>query len=163
MSRTSHPARASCRTALAGAAVAVLLTACGGDDATDDVAAGSAGSSASATGDGTTAASGDFCGQAAGIDERVDAALSDVEGDDPSVADAFRRLATELRGLDAPEAISADWAALSTGLDRMAQAFTDLDLTDPDTLDALDRAEGELSTASSNVETYLRDECGIDP
>jgi hypothetical protein len=148
-------------TATAGVAVAVLLAACGGDDPPAD----SAGPATTAASTETSAAAGggDFCGQAAGIDQRVDAALSDLEGDDPSVADAFRQLATDLRGLDAPAAISADWAALSSGLDRMAQAFTDLDLTDPDSLDALDQAEGDLSTASSNVESYLRDECGIDP
>ena len=161
MSRTLRRALSACRAVTAGAAVAVLLAACGGDDTPAD----SAGSATSAAGTATSAASGDgdFCDQAAGIDERVDAAMSDLEGDDPSVADAFRQLATELRGLEAPAAISADWEALSGGLDRMAQAFTDLDLTDPDSLDALDQAEGDLSTASDNVETYLRDECGIDP
>jgi hypothetical protein len=163
MSRTLRRARRTCRAAIAGAAVAVLLTACGGDDPPADSAADSAGSATSAAGEGTAAAPGEFCGQAAGMDQRVDAALSDLEGDDPSVPDAFRQLATEMRGLDAPEAIATDWEALSSGLDRMAQAFTDLDLTDPDTLDALDQAEGDLSTASSNVESYLRDECGIDP
>jgi hypothetical protein len=167
MSRTLRRARSACRVTIAGAAVAVLLAGCGGDDSPTESAAGSAansaGSSTSAAGEGTTAASGDFCAQAATIDQRVDEALSDLQGDDPSVADAFRQLAAELRGLDPPEAISADWEALSSGLDRMAQAFADLDLTDPDSLAGLDAAEGELSTASSNVEDYLRDECGIDP
>jgi hypothetical protein len=154
---------ARARAALAGAAVAALLAGCGGDDSPADSAADSAGSSTSAAAEGTSAASGDFCTQAATLDERVDAALSDLPDDDPSVADAFRQLSTELRGLEPPEAISADWEALSSGLDRMAQAFADLDLTDPDSLAGLDAAEGELSTASSNVEGYLRDECGIDP
>ena len=162
--RPSALARAAlARAALAGAAVAVLLAGCGGYDSPGDSAADSAGSSTSAAAEGTSAASGDFCTQAATLDERVDAALSDLQGDDPSVADAFRQLSTELRGLEPPEAISADWEALSSGLDRMAQAFADLDLTDPDSLAGLDAAEGELSTASSNVEGYLRDECGIDP
>jgi len=166
--RPSALARAAlARAALAGAAVAVLLAGCGGDDSPADSpadsAADSAGSSTSAAAEGTSAASADFCTQAATLDERVDAALSDLQGDDPSVADAFRQLSTELRGLEPPEAISADWEALSSGLDRMAQAFADLDLTDPDSLAGLDAAEGELSTASSNVEGYLRDECGIDP
>ena len=114
---------------------------------------------------GTSAAGGqdDFCTQAAGIDERVDTALSDLEADDPSVAEAFGQVATELRGIEPPEAIASDWEALAGGLDDMATAFADFDLTDPDTLAALEAAEGELTSASDNVETYLRDECGIEP
>ena len=104
----------------------------------------------------------DFCTQAAGMDERVDSALSDLEGNDPSVTDAFRQIATELRGIDAPDAIRSDWEAMAAGLDRMADAFADIDdITDMDALESLDRAEGDLTTASTNVETYLSDECGL--
>ncbi len=55
------------------------------------------------------------------------AALSDPEGDDPSVPDAFRQIATELRGIDAPDAIRSNWEAMAAGLDRMADAFADVD------------------------------------
>ncbi len=65
--------------------------------------------------------------------------------------------------MDPPDEIAADWDAMAGGLDRLAAAFADFDLTDPDSLEALEEAEGELTTASENVETYLRDECGIDP
>jgi hypothetical protein len=103
-----------------------------------------------------------FCVQAAGIDQRVDSALSDLEGNDPSVTDAFRQIATELRGIDAPNAISSDWEAMAAGLDRMANAFADIDdITDLDSIESLDRAEGDLTTASTNVDTYLSDECGL--
>jgi hypothetical protein len=162
MSRTLRRIPSTCPALVAGVAAAVLLTACGGDDPPADsaVTAGAAGTDAEET----TGASGegDFCSQAAGIDERVDAALEGPD-DDPSVADAFRRLAEEFRAMDAPDAISADWEAMAGGLDGMADAFADFDITDPESLTALEEAEGDLSSAATNVEDYLRDECGIDP
>jgi hypothetical protein len=146
--------------AVAGAAAVVLLAACGGGSsgngsAATQEAAGD-GQEETAAGDGTA----DFCDQAAGIDERVDAALSDVDGD-PSLSDAFRQIAVDLRTIEAPAEIASDWTALATGLDRMADAFGEVDLTDLDSLDALDQAEGDLTTASDDVDRYLRDECGI--
>jgi hypothetical protein len=146
-----------CRAGVTGAAAVVLFAACGGGSATDS-------SATAATAAGTTPESGqgDFCTQAAGLDERVDSALSDAGEDDPSVPDAFRQIATELRGIEAPDEIAADWEQLAGGLDRMADAFADFDVTDPDSLATLDEVEGDLSTASSSVENYLRDECGID-
>jgi hypothetical protein len=160
MSRTARPTVSLCRAGVAGAAAVVLLTACGGDGG------GSASDSPEAisTVAERTAAPGaaDFCTQAAGIDQRVDSALSDLEGNDPSVTDAFRQIATELRGIDAPAAITSDWEAMAAGLDRMADAFAGIDsITDLDALESLDRAEGDLTTASTNVETYLSDECGL--
>jgi hypothetical protein len=159
MSRTVRRTLSACPAVVAGIAAAVLLTACGGDDPPADSAA-----TAGADAEETTGASGegDFCSQAAGIDERVDAALEGSE-DDPSVPDAFRRLAEEFRAMDAPDAISADWEAMAGGLDRMADAFADVDITDPESLTALEEAEGELTSAAANVEDHLRDECGIDP
>ncbi|WP_448628623.1 hypothetical protein [Geodermatophilus sp. URMC 64] len=136
----------------------VLLVACGGDGgdaSTDATATGAAEQSAPAGGEG------DFCTQAAGIDDRVEAAMSELDDGEASVSDAFRRLGEELRAIDAPEEIAADWDAMQQGLDRMADALAEADLTDPDSLGALEDAEGDLSTASDNVESYLRDECGI--
>jgi hypothetical protein len=149
-----------CRAGVAGAAAVVLLSACGGDGGES----ASDSPEAISTVAERTAAPGaaDFCTQAAGIDQRVDSALSDLEGNDPSVTDAFRQIATELRGIDAPAAITSDWEAMAAGLDRMADAFAGIDsITDLDALESLDRAEGDLTTASTNVETYLSDECGL--
>jgi hypothetical protein len=151
------------RAVLAGVAALVLLTGCGRDggqsttgtpDGTPVAAADSSTTSARADG-------ADFCRSAAGIDDRVDSALTDRRDDDPSVADAFRQIATELRGIPAPAAITSDWGAMAAGLDRMADAFGGLDVTDLDSLEALDRAEGDLTAASRRVETYLSDECGL--
>jgi hypothetical protein len=152
------------RAGVAGAAAVILLAACGGDggeSATDSPATASAAESSAAE---TTAASGaeDFCTQAAGIDERVDSALSDLGGDETSVPDAFRRAAEEVRAIDAPGEIATDWEALAGGLDRIGDALSNIDITDPESLATLEDVEGDLSTASTNVENYLRDECGID-
>jgi hypothetical protein len=149
------------RACAAAAAAVLLFTACGdsgNDTSPADVAAES--DEADATGGGGEA---DFCTQAAGIDERVEEAVSDAGSEDPSVAAAFREIAEELRAIEAPEAISSDWSAMAGGLDRMADALADVDLTDPGSLSALEEAEGDLSEASGNVEDYLRDECGIEP
>ena len=156
MSRTP-----SARAAVLAGAVLLSLTACGGDD--DAGSAASPSTAAEATQSAPASGGSDFCTQAAGIDQRVEAAMSDLEGADPSVSDAFTRIAEELRAMDPPAQISADWDAMAAGLDRMAEAFADFDITDPDSLTALEQAEGDLSTASGNVETYLRDECGIEP
>ncbi len=159
MFRTVSSTRIPYRAAVAGAAVAVLLTACGGDDSPTT---GGAPETARAAGGNTTDASAvdAFCAEAEDLDQRVDSALSDLDGGDPSVVDAFRQIATELRGITAPAQISADWTAMAAGLDRMADAFADLDITDLDSLDSLDDAEGDLTEASTRVEDYLSDECG---
>jgi ABC-type glycerol-3-phosphate transport system substrate-binding protein len=172
--RTPHPFRTGrsrmhrCRTdrsrmdlvraAVGGAAAVVLLAACGGGDSDADAAT----TPAASQGGETAAADGaaDFCAQAAGIDERVDAALSD-DGNDPSLAEAFRRIAVDLRGIEPPDAIAADWTALAAGLDRMADAFGQVDVTDLGSLEALEQAEDGMTEAGDRVDEYLGDECGI--
>jgi|SRR3954471_22893616 hypothetical protein len=162
MSTTARRVRRSCSAAVVGGAV-VLLPGCGGGDPTADSAATAPAAQPATTGAPGPSGAADFCTRAAGIDDRVDAALADADHDVPSVPDAFAQIAAELRGIQAPAEISTDWAALAGGVDRMGQAFADLDLTDPSSLGALDAAEGELSSASHRVEDYLRDVCGITP
>jgi hypothetical protein len=170
MSRTLRRTVIACRVPAAGVAAVLLLVACGGGDgysaATPSAASSSAPDSAEATdAAGTTVPSGtvDFCTQAAGLDQRVESALTDRKDDDPSVPDAFHQIAEELRGIDAPAVITSDWDAMAAGLDRMADAFANFDITDSTSLAALDEAERGLTSASKNVENYLRDECGINP
>ncbi|HEV3364939.1 MAG TPA: hypothetical protein VG795_12525, partial [Acidimicrobiia bacterium] len=75
---------------------------------------------------------------------------------------AFRQIATELRGIDAPDAIRSDWEAIAAGLDRVADASADVDtVPDLDSPEALEQAEGDLTTAGRNVDDYLADECGL--
>jgi hypothetical protein len=149
MSRTLRPSTRPVLFGVAGAAAVVLLTGCGGSD----------GSSAEASPAG--ASSDEFCDRAAGIDARVDSALSDLDEDGPSVPDAFRAIAVELRSISAPAAISSEWDEMASGLDQMADAVAGLDITDLDSLDELDRASNDLTAASTTVEDYLGDECGL--
>ncbi len=157
MTRTLRPAATLFRAGVAGAAAVVLLTACGGSGG----GGGGERDAAAASDDTAAPAAGDFCSQAGDIDERVDAALSDLDGGDTSLSDAFSQIAVELRGITAPAAITSDWEAMAAGLDRMADALADFDITDLDSLDSLDEAEGDLTTSSENVEAYLSDECGL--
>jgi hypothetical protein len=149
-----------CRSGVAGAAVLVVLAACGGES-TGDSSGESTAAQSSATETPAASDQDDFCAQAGGIDERVDSALSDLGNDDASVPDVFRQLAEELRAIEPPEEIAADWETQADGLDRIADALPDIDFTDPDSLETLDEIDRELSTASANVTDYLRDECGL--
>ena len=147
------------RVAVGGAAAVVVLAACGGGSSDADSA------TASAAEQGEEAAPPDgvaeFCAQAAELDERVDAALSDLDGDDASVVDGFRSLAQELRGIEAPAAIASDWSAMAAGLDRLADAFSQVDFTDLGSLEALEQAEGGMTEPGKRVDAYLSEECGI--
>ena len=145
----------ACRSVSAVSAAVLLLTACSGGAAND-----TSGSASEKSAAGTTAAAGDFCSRAADLDERVDAAVA--SRDDASVPDAFRALATELRGIEPPAEIAADWETQADGLDQLADAVAELDLTKPDSFAKLEEIGSGLSTASDNVGKYLEANCGID-
>jgi hypothetical protein len=146
--------RTACRAGVAAAGVVLLLAGCGSGDSRSGAAGTQAAESTTPPGDA------DFCDQAAAIDDKVDAAVSDL-GNDASIPDVLRELTVELRAIEAPAPIAADWETLAGGLERMADAIADGDITDPRTLDALDAAERDLSGAGDRVDTYLREECGI--
>jgi len=154
MSGTVHRNPTARRSGLAAAGAVLLLTGCGGGGYGSDSAATPAGEST------TASAAADFCDEAASLDDRVDEAVSDL-GSDASVPDAFQELREELRAIEAPAPIADDWETMAGGLEQMADALAHVDIADPATLDALDDAEAELSTAADRVDTYLRDECGI--
>ncbi|MGY1831928.1 hypothetical protein ACI8AA_16085 [Geodermatophilus sp. SYSU D01180] len=155
--------RQQMRSLRAGVAVVlgvVLLASCSGDDGGSSDGGSAADTPAADSPAEDTAAGEDFCARAADLDQRVEDALAEVEGD-ASLPEVFRQLGEEMRDVSAPEEIAADWEAMQAGLDRMADAVAELDLTDGDSVAALEEAGSGLDTASANVETYLRDECGI--
>ncbi|MGY1727970.1 hypothetical protein ACI79J_13460 [Geodermatophilus sp. SYSU D01062] len=138
----------------------VLLASCSGDDGGSGDGGSAADTPATSSPAEDTAAGEDFCARAADLDQRVEDALAEVEGD-ASLPEVFRQLGDEMRDVDPPEEVAADWETMTAGLDRMADAVADLDLTDGDSVAALEEAGSGLDTASENVEAYLRDECGI--
>jgi hypothetical protein len=154
MSGTVRRNRTASRAGVAAAGVVLLLAGCGSGNSPSGAAGTPAAETTAPPGDA------DFCDQAAAIDDRVEEAVSDL-GDDASIPDVLRELTVELRAIEAPAPIAADWETMAGGLERMADAIADGDITDPTTLDALDAAEGDLSEAGDRVDTYLRDECGI--
>ena len=145
------------RSGMAAAAL-VGLAACGGGSATDSSADSTAAENSAPETSASTEQD-DFCARAAGIDERVDSALSDL-GSDASVPDVFHQLAEEIRAVEAPAEIAADWETQADGLDRIADAIADIDFTDPESLATLDEIGGELTAAGNKVDDYLDDRCG---
>ena len=152
----------ACRSGLSVAAAVVLLSACGGSD---DTASGSSETSASASESSAGAADSQFCTEAAAIQERVGSTLNE-QSDPAALPQALQEAATEIRAVEAPPEISADWNALADGVEQIATAFGSIDFNDPNALATFQAEVGqlqaELTTASTNVENYLRDECGLE-
>ena len=152
-----------CRAGLSVAAAVVLLTACGGSDE-EGSASGAASSSSAAPSAEESAASG-FCTEAASIQERLEATVTE-QSDPTRLPQILDEAATEIRAVEAPEEIAADWTALADGVERFSDAIAGIDFADPNALSTLEQRltplQQELDTASTNVSAYLRDECGID-
>ncbi len=158
-----HRSLATCRAGLSVAAALVLLTACGGSDE-ESSASGAASSSPAAPSTEESADSG-FCTEAASIQERLQATVTQ-QSDPTRLPQILDEAATEIRAVEAPEEIAADWTALADGVERFSDAIAGIDFADPNALSTLEQQltplQQELDTASTNVATYLRDECGID-
>ena len=153
-----------CRNGLSVAAALVLLTACGGSD--DSASSDSSESSSSASESSAAAADSEFCAQAASIEERVTATLENSQ-DPTALPQALQEAAAQIRAIEPPEEIATDWNALADGVEQISQAFASIDFNDPDALAQFEQQvgqlESQLSTASTNVENYLRDECSLEP
>ena len=154
----------ACRSGLSVAAAVVLLSACGGSDEGSS-ASGSSEPSAGASESGADAAASQFCTDAAAIQERVGSTLND-QSDPADLPQALQEAAAEIRAVEAPPEIATDWNSLADGVEQIATAFATIDVSDPNALATFQAEVGEvqaqLTTASTNVETYLREECGLD-
>jgi hypothetical protein len=148
----------ACRTGLSVAAAVALLSACGGSDGNDAASSSSAESSA-------PQADSAFCREASTIQERIDATLS-ARSDSSALPQALQQAANDIRNIEPPAEIAEDWEALAGGLEQIAEAFGSIDFNDPSALPSFQEQMGqlqtELGTASTNVRTYLADECGIE-
>jgi hypothetical protein len=156
-----RPSLTACRTGLSVAAAVVLLTACGGSDDTASSASSKAGSSASES----SAADSKFCTEAAAIQKNLGTTLEDSQ-DPTALPQALQEAAAQIRAIDPPAEIADDWNRLADGAEKISQAFASIDINDPNALATLEQKIGELgtglSTASTRVDNYLREKCGID-
>jgi hypothetical protein len=122
------------------AAGALLVAGCGGDDdGGDDTGGGGGGSSDEATQQ--------FCEEF----QAFDAQFRDSNPSDEEVSEA-------IRSLEPPDEIADDYEILVEGLERLAT----LDSTDPDAATEFQEDSAQYTEASTNVRTFVQDECGVD-
>jgi hypothetical protein len=148
-----------CRTGLCAAAL-VVLTACSGGDGNDSSASAKSTTASSASETTAGASSSEFCTQAAAVQERVGATFSD-----PTTLPAvLQEAATQIRAIDPPEELASDWKSFADGIEQIASAAK-IDFNDQAAVATFRQKAGALQqqygAAFTNVETYLRDECGI--
>jgi hypothetical protein len=152
--------RSALRTSVSVAAAAVLLLACGSSGEEEETAGTS--SAAPTT---VEPADPEFCTEAASIQERLEATVTD-QSDPTRLPAILDEAASEIRAIQAPDEISGDWAALAGGVEQFSAAIAGIDFTDPDALTTLDQQlaplQQQLGAASTHVGDYLRDECGIE-
>ncbi|MGY2083648.1 hypothetical protein [Blastococcus sp. SYSU DS0539] len=173
--------RSLVRSGFVPAAVAlVLVTGCGSSDDGDTTASEETSASATETSapettapetspaedTGSEDAGSRFCREATSIQERLTGSAG-AAGDPRGLPQIFREAAEEIRSIEAPAELAPDWNALADGAERFASTLQDVDLTDPNALATLEQRlaplEQELNEASTNVQNYLVDECGIQP
>src|SRR5215207_4327113 len=148
-------------------AAVLLMTACSGssdDDGSASSTTSAASSSAAETSSEASESDSEFCTKAAQINERITTSLS--ESDSASLSDNLQTISDEISAVEPPEEIADDWNALADALGQAAGALEGVDLNDPDQAAQAQAELGELQTqvgdAGTNVEAYLRNECGID-
>jgi hypothetical protein len=153
------------RSGLALAAAVVLLTACGGSDEDDSAAPTSSSTSSSAAETSAEPADSEFCTQASAALEEVTPAFGTGQEDPAALATALQAAAERVRTIEPPAAIESDWTALADGIEQFAQLFATANPADPASQAEVQQRTGEilgtLSTAATNVQTYLSTECGI--
>jgi hypothetical protein len=157
-----RPTLILCRNGISAAAAVVLLTACGGSG-DDEPASGAAVSSTAST---SEAADPEFCTRATEAVKGIQPAFT-AGGDDPAaLATALQQASDDVRAIEPPSEIEADWTALADGMEQFAEAFASADATDPASRAALQQRAteivGELTTPATHVQTYLAEECGLE-
>jgi hypothetical protein len=152
-----------CRQGLPVVAAVVLLTACGGSG-NNDSASSSSKASSSASETKADAAGSEFCTKAAAVESNVGSAVTD-QSDPASIPKALQQAVAEIRAIDPPNEISADWKALADGVEQLAAAFADVNFGDQAAVATFEQKaadlESKLSGASANVEKYLSEKCGL--
>jgi hypothetical protein len=133
-------------TALAAAGILLFAACSGGDDTASDAAEDDGGGESNATGNGGDSEAGAFCDGAAEVFQPT--------GD----LDPEAQLA-QAEALEPPSEIADDWRTLVQG---SLEATADLDPNDPDAQAEFQEQYQELLAASTNVYTYLGEECDME-
>ena len=162
-----------------------LLVGCGGgdDDAADALRDGedpqgeADGGNALEGGDGDGGDGGDgggndddrFCAEAADLEERLGSL--ELGGEALPSSEQFAQVSTGFEDLaeDAPDEVAGDMRRIADALTALGEVFERIDIQDPESLEVLEEESarleeefGDLEAAGENVETYLKEECGID-
>jgi hypothetical protein len=151
-----------CRTGLAGAAAVVLLTACGGGE---NSASSSSSQTSSSSSSSAAAADTEFCQQAGQLIDKIQNA--NINTEDPSqIGPFFQQAAASIRNIDPPAKIESDWKTLADGIEQLGNAAANTNFSDPAQANAFTQTatqlESQFSGASTNVDNYLTNQCGID-
>jgi hypothetical protein len=157
-----------CRLGLAGAAVAVVLTACGSSGDTNTASSSSAArtsSSPTSTAAAAAGAGGAFCDQAGQFADEVGLAVSGLGRQNPNSGQLMERVVSQLRAITPPSEIAADWQTAVGDLQQLAQALKSTNLSDQQSLAQLQQRvapiEKTLSTAGQHIDQYLHTKCGL--
>jgi hypothetical protein len=159
--------------AVSATAAVLLLTACSGgsDDESASSTSSAASSSAAESSSEAPESSGEapasdseFCTEATQINERISTSLSETDSD--SLSQNLQTISDEIGAVEPPAEIADDWNTLADALGQAAGALDGVDLTDPEQAAQAQAELGDLQTqlgdAGTNVEAYLREQCGID-
>lgn len=110
-----------------------------------------------------------FCKDARSFSERFDDFDAEIGTDLSKAGDVFTQASDAMDSFDAPSEIADDWSLLSKALDRLGEAYGDIDFSDAESLDKLEsvasdiEAElGDIDSASERIDAYFSDVCGID-
>ena len=159
--RSSLIVRGVCTTA-----ALLLATACGGgsDDDSASSTTSAASSSAAASSSEAPESDSEFCTQASQINERISSSLTGA--DSASLSENLQTISGEIGAVEPPDEIADDWNSLADALGQAADALEGVDLSNPEEAAAaqaeLTDLQEQLGDAGTNVEAYLRNECGID-
>ncbi|NEK59743.1 hypothetical protein GCU56_17960 [Geodermatophilus sabuli] len=159
------------RSAVAGAAAVVVLTACGGSGDEDPAASSSASSSGSSSASSSAPSStpapdpaaAEFCTQVSAAFQELSTTLGTATPTE--VAGRLPEVVATLESVQAPADIAPDWNALIDGLRQLATTAGSLDLTTPEGQQQFSDAEAQLTaqlgTAQTNLTSYVVANCSL--
>jgi hypothetical protein len=151
----------------AGPAVAavVLLAGCGGSGSTASASSTTAAASSHAASSSAPLARTPFCQESTKTLTELAPAFTSSESDPTKLGAILQKAAAQVRAIQPPAAIAADWKTLADSLDQFASSYSGVDPRNPASASAFAARNttlmGSLSAAAGHVETYLSTNCGL--